>query len=113
MTAPLLGTLTVIGGLIGAGLGLWAVFDKPGVQRRFAEWSATDVTPVQHLIGAPGTIAFLAGVHQVVFDFDVWRNFVAGQDWMGAPSLSSWDTLLVLSVVQIAFFLAQGFVGRR
>ena len=115
VVAPVLSGIVVVGGLLGAGLGLWAMSNRTQAEAGMQAWvgDQPEQTRLQKILSLIGGIVFLAGCYQVVFDFDVFSRLMQDQARLATPELSPWDTLLFLCAIQFIFFFAQASVARH
>lgn len=115
VSAPALSGIIVVGGLLGAGFGLWAMANRKqataSMQARVGEQPGQ--TRLQKGLSLIGGLVFLVGCYQVVSDFDVFSRLTQDWAWLGSLPLSSWDTLLILCAIQFVFFFAQANLARR
>lgn len=115
VAAPVLSGIVVVGGLLGAGLGLWAMTNRNQAEAGIQAWVSDhpEQTRLQKTLGLVGGVAFLAGGYQVVFAFEAFSSIVRDRDFLVSIQLSSWDTLLILCAIQFILFFAQANVARR
>lgn len=115
VAAPVLSGIVVVGGLLGASLGLWAMTDRTQAEAGMQAWvgGQPEQTRLQKILSLIGGVIFLAGCYQVVFDFDVFSRIMQYQTGLDGPELSSWDTLLTLCAIQFVFFFAQSSAAKR